>query len=211
MARGSTITDSGGVTSPEREPDPVPEVDGPRVLKDADVKAERRSRVPRERQHPALYGRPGVEVAERTADTDTESADEFVKDFVTLKRDYDNEKDAVHARNVNAVRQYMVNLGLRPGADVEFEGEHEHWDGVSVILRYRVPAVPAVVATQFDQAHTVIPQTGETATQRAQHDAERVDRLRIGHDARRAGTPEAERPKAEARRSSKNEKESGEK
>ena len=170
---------------------------------------ERRETALRARQFPSLYSEQGqaVEVAERTIDREeTEDGTPIpdvlhVKEFVALKRDLELEgEDVVHARNINAVRQYMVNQGLRPDADVVFAGSTDLGGPPgrqSVSLRYEVRAVPAVVATDFDLRHTVIRQ-GVTATERAEFDATREERIKRGYDALREGTPEAERPNAAA-------------
>lgn len=152
----------------------------------------------RARQHPALYGSPDVEVAERTIDHGTEPTNVHTKDFVTTRRDWGTgDKEAVHEANKRAVRQYMVSQGLRPDAKVEFEGEHEHpWDKASIVLRYTVDAVPAVVAETFDTVHTVVSTEDETATERAEFDAKREERLAESHNVLREGTPEADRPNA---------------
>lgn len=187
-----------------------------------------------ERQHPALYGADDVEVAERSADTPADQANlpegvEKVSDvsgaqqietappgmrgatgthrktFVTLKRDYESEgESAVHARNVNAVRQYMISQGLRPDSDVSFVGS-EDLPGPpgrpgrdSVALHYEVSAVPAVVASDFDVRHAVVVQDGPTPTERAEFDAQRESRLRRGFEARVEGTPEEARPSSDA-------------
>lgn len=152
----------------------------------------------RARQFPALFGSPEVEVAERTIDHGEEPTSTHTKDFVTVRRDYDTgDKDAIHENNIRAVRQYMVNQGLRPDAKVQFEGEIDHpFDKRSVVLRYTVGAVPAVVATDFDVAHTVVSTEDETATERAEFDAKREERLAASHNVLREGTPEAERPNA---------------
>ena len=176
------------------QPDPL--THGPRIFADDTPGARPLPARAREVQHPALIGQPGVEVAERTIDHDTEPTTMHVKDFVTLVRDYDPEKDAVHKRNIVAVRQYMVNQGLRPDSDVVFVGETQLGGPAgreSVSLRYEVRAVPAVTAREFDQRHTVMDQDGPTPTERAEHDAKRVDRLLAARDAVRTGTPEAER------------------
>lgn len=144
-------------------------------------------RASRYRQHPALVGEPGVEVAERSQDVDAQSTSTHRKVFVTLKRDYTStDTDQVHLRNQTAVRQYMVNQGIRPDASVRFAGERDHEDGVSLYLDYEVSAVPAVTADDIETRHTVIPTDGPTAAERATHDAQREDRIRASHDALRA-------------------------
>jgi hypothetical protein len=137
-------------------------------------------------------------VAERTIDHGTKPTSTHTKDFVTTRRDYETgDADAIHEANKRAVRQYMVSQGLRPDAKVEFEGEHNHpWDPASIVLRYTVGAVPAVVADTFDTVHTVVSTEDETATERAEHDAKREERLAASHNVLREGTPEADRPNA---------------
>lgn len=172
------------------------------IFGEVEQAAERRQREPRERQHPALVGKPDVEVAERTADTSDDSTGEHTKDFVTTRVQWASaDHDESHRANIAAVRQYMVANGLRPDADVTFDGEHDHpWDEKSLVLRYKVSAIPAAVAFSFDQRHVVIPQTGETGTDRAEHDAARETRLKAGHDAKREGTAEGDRPASKSAR-----------
>ena len=169
---------------------------------------ERVARPVRDRQFPSLYSESAqaVEVGERTIDNGdpvtgvAKPTMVHVKDFVALKRDLETEgEDVVHARNINAVRQFIVNQGIRPDANVTFEGKTDlggPHGRESVSLRYAVHAIPAVVATDFDVRHVTIPQEGPTATERAEFDAKREDRLKAGHDAAREGTVEAERPNA---------------
>lgn len=145
-------------------------------------------------QFPALFGKPGVEVAERSADVDKASSTLHEKVFVVPKADYDLDAEGIHERNIVAVRQYMVNNGIRPDAKVTFDGEEKWWDGASVALRYKVSAVPASIAVAYDEAHTVMHQDGPTPTELADFQAKRVDRLIAARDTIREGTPEADRP-----------------
>lgn len=183
-----TPAENAAATSTTSDPD------APRPLTD---EGERVVRAPRDRQFPSLHGAPEVEIAERSQDVTEPASSVHVKDFVTTKRDYESgDKDGMHARNTLAVRQYLMSQGLRPDAKVEFEGEHEHdWDEKSIVLRYTVSVQPAATATDYDVAHALVTED-VTATERAEFDAKRVDRLRIGYDARREGTPEADRPLA---------------
>lgn len=129
-------------------------------------------------QHPAIVGQPGVEVAERTIDAE-KPANTVVhtKTFVTPKATWGTEdQDAVHARNINAVRQAMVNQGLRPDADVKFAKAYD-WPydgGISLGLDYEVKATPAVIAEKFDDRHLVVAQSGHTATDQVAIDEQRV-------------------------------------
>ena len=187
-------------------------VDPPPAVMDATTQTEvkkvpvpdqtRAARVlPRERQHPSLTeakNGEAIEVAERTIDIDTTSGQGsveatviHVKDFVTTRREWESEDhDAVHTRNFRAVRQYMVNQGIRPDADVVLMDvvigdppRRGREDLASVVLRYGVKAIPAVVAVGMEQVHTVIDQNGPTATQLAEYQAAREERIRASHAA----------------------------
>lgn len=168
---------------------PLTERDPLILAADADVAATTPTRL---RQHPALYGDPAVEVAERTIDHDEEPTSVHVKDFTVQASGWEiADKDAVHERNKTAVRQYMVNQGIRPdNAKVEFVGEktYDELPG-SVVLRYSIAAVPAATAREFDIAHVVIPDDGPTATERAIHDSQREERIYASRDALRVGSP----------------------
>lgn len=145
-------------------------------------------------QFPAKVGREGVEVAERTSDQAEDDSETHVKVFVLRKDAWDLESDdgksEIHRRNINAVRQYMVGNGLRPGGDVSFVGEEEiasprpdRPNLASVALRYEVGAVPAIVADELPTRHVVVPQDGPDAKENAEIDAERAARVRAAHDA----------------------------
>ena len=108
-------------------------------------------------QHPALDGKPGVEIAERSQDVHKASTNMHRKDFVLLQREYgSNDKDEMHRANIEATRQYLISQGMRPTGDGKFAGEEDHPDGVSVILHYDVPVVPAVTATVDDEGEAVV-------------------------------------------------------
>jgi len=153
---------------------------------------------PRYVQFPSLAGEPDVEVAERTIDYgnptfggDPLGTSQHVKDFVTPRRDYENERDAIHVRNINAVRQSMISQGIRPIGDVVFLGETDLPDGISVALRYGVESIPAAVANTYDTQHAVVSQTGPTPTELAEFEAGRAARVVAARDLMRAGTVEA--------------------
>lgn len=147
-------------------------------------------------QFPALNGQEGVEVVERTADSDAETSKVFSKVFVVPRESYENgtaDPDAVHARNMTAVRQFMVSQGLRPSADVRFVGEEDYpadTTGRSIALRYEVPAVPASVASAFEVAHVTIPHDGLNARANKELVDSHADRVAASHAVRRVGTPE---------------------
>lgn len=108
-------------------------------------------------EFPALDGSPEAEVAKRSQDQTETEAEAFRKDYVVLKRDWDErttvDKDATHLANIEAARQFLMSQGLRPTGDGSFVGEEDYGDGASVILHYDVPATPAVTATEETVAH----------------------------------------------------------
>jgi hypothetical protein len=107
----------------------------------------------RRTQFPSLHGQEGVEVAERSADETADEATKFRKDFVLIKADYDGgDKKSIHAANKDAVRQFLINQGLRPTGDVSVSTK-AHPDGVSIILTYKVAATPAIIVENPDVAH----------------------------------------------------------
>lgn len=107
-------------------------------------------------QFPSRHDAEGVEIAERTTDTDASSVEKYKKDFVLLKRDYvGGDKSAIHAANRNAVRQFLIGLGLRAYPDAEIKvSTKSHRDGASIILSYSVDVTPAAVADEPRLEHT---------------------------------------------------------
>lgn len=108
-------------------------------------------------QFPSIAGNPGVEVAERSADVSAGRTRKHRKVFrVFVGSDLSfSDMDFDHGPNRVATRQYMVSHGLRPLGDVAFVGA-EPYDERNVDLTYEVEAVPAAIATQFDEAHVVV-------------------------------------------------------
>jgi|SRR5215207_9002747 len=109
----------------------------------------------RDLQFPSTVGKSGVEVAERGADVDATSSQSWEKVFVLLRREWDvADKDLRHEAHAIACRQYMASQGLRTVAHVSFVGEEDvpgepdtlRAEDRSVALRYRITAVPAIVA-----------------------------------------------------------------
>lgn len=82
------------------------------------------------------------EVSARAADAGDKASASGVKDFIVLKRDWNNGdvRKNFHEDNIAAARQYLIHQGLRPEADGEFSGAEEHPDGNSVILHYTFAA-----------------------------------------------------------------------
>lgn len=110
----------------------------------------------REAQFPAHLGDPGVEIAERTTDTTASSVEKYRKDFVLLKRDYvGGDKKGIHAANRDAVRQFLIGLGLRAYPDEKIGvTTKDHRDGASIVLTYTVAVTPASVADEPNLEHT---------------------------------------------------------
>jgi hypothetical protein len=78
-------------------------------------------------------------VASKSIDGDDGS--HFEKHFVLLARDFGAGYD--HSPNFTGTTQEAVNVGVRLTGDVEYIGKEDHPDGVSVILKYRAPVLPA--------------------------------------------------------------------
>jgi len=93
-------------------------------------------------------GSSEVEIARRSQDVDAAKATEHRKVFVVPKnpagKDFD---DAVHAANIDGMRQGMIAQGLRPTEDGRFVEARDHSDGQSVCLVYACRCVPASEAT----------------------------------------------------------------
>lgn len=86
------------------------------------------------------------EVAARSQDiTEAETSEVHVKEYVLLKSQWTEsvDQEATHLANLEAARQAMIHQGLRPTDDGSFDAAEDHPDGLSVILRYTIPAVPA--------------------------------------------------------------------
>ena len=95
-------------------------------------------------QFPSDAGAPEVENAQRTQDTDVDSADLFYKDFVVLVRD-DANLDDMHADNERYVLGQAIQQGLHPEAEAVLIGSKPHPDGVNTIFSYAVEVQPAHV------------------------------------------------------------------
>lgn len=85
-------------------------------------------------------------VARKSADVATASSDEHRKVFVLPPGPKPTEANGYdHAANKAATLQYMISQGLRPVTDAEVRlvSIKQHKNGVSWVLTYAVPAVPA--------------------------------------------------------------------
>lgn len=103
-------------------------------------------------QFPAKAGRPDVEVSERSADGSDSTR--YVKEFVVLRRDFNDGDAAAHEANRAGVANEAIQRGLHPRGDVRFDGAVEHPDGKSVTLTYSVDTVPASVDHQPEDTTT---------------------------------------------------------
>lgn len=118
------------------------------------------------RQHPALDGDVERENAERSADVVPDEASYFERDIVMLKSDYDDERAGdLHERNGHAVRQDLISQGLRPTEDKPTVSKSNHPDGASVILKYKIGVIPAVIAEDPEVANAkVVPDSDRDDT-----------------------------------------------
>lgn len=107
-----------------------------------------------EEQFPSLIGEPELEIAKRSNDAENDDErDTFRKVFVLLKADYEGgDKSGIHEANEAAVRQFLINQGLRPLGPITHRAE-KHPDGHSINLVYLAKAVPAATTTDFEVAH----------------------------------------------------------
>jgi hypothetical protein len=102
-----------------------------------------------------------VEVASRSADMDTPSTT-HEKTFVAGPNPVDNSKNPYteangydHEPNKLVTRQYAIDAGLWPTADVAFKSAKKHPDGESWILTYTVEVIPANDAPEGSQTPSV--------------------------------------------------------
>lgn len=108
-----------------------------------------------------------VEIAARSADMQSPSTT-HEKTFVlgpspvggtanpyTEKNGYD------HEPNKAATRQYAIDQGMWPTGDVSFKSGKKHSDGVSWILTYTVPVIPANDARDGLPTPTVVAADGD--------------------------------------------------
>lgn len=139
----------------------------------------------RQAQFPSTLDENEVEIAERTTDTTASSVSKYKKDFVLLKADYvGGDKAGIHANNRAAVRQFLINLGLRAYPDAEIAvSTKNHRDGKSITLSYTVEVTPAAVAEEARLVHT---RTDGGDPFEGEPEAEEVDELDPDQDQ---GTP----------------------
>lgn len=118
-----------------------------------------------------------VEIAARSADMDTPS-DTHEKVFVLGPNPYSKGKNPYteangydHEPNKAATRQYAIDGGMWPTADVSFKSAKRHPDGESWILTYTVPVIPAHTAEPGSQTPRVVGSDGADVPEDAADDS----------------------------------------
>jgi hypothetical protein len=107
-------------------------------------------------QHPALRGKPEVEVAKRSADGS--DGMRYVKQFIIKAvGDFDSwiQDEEAHVGHKLRTLEEALQRGLHAKGEVSFDGVEDHGDGVSKVLSYSVETVPAVVDSKPTTTHTV--------------------------------------------------------
>jgi len=117
---------------------------------------------PKDMQFPSEAGEPELEISKRSADNLDEESETHRKVFTVPPGT--QLTDELHNANVWAMRQYLMNQGLRPAEDGGFVGAEDNADGVSLDLVYECQVVPAHVATDPEVSHATVPPAGETTT-----------------------------------------------
>lgn len=108
-----------------------------------------------------------VEIAARSADMDepnTIHEKTFVvgpNPYQTGRNPYTEGNGFDHEPNKAATRQYAIDNGLWPVADVQYKSAKKHPDGVSWILTYTVEVIPAHTAEDGAQSPKVVAEDGD--------------------------------------------------
>lgn len=100
---------------------------------------------PQELQFPSDVGADEVEVAKRSSDLDNDDETTIHKKVFVIAPGAEL-SDEDHLDNIGAMRNQLINQGLRPVEDGEFVGVETNKDGVSQDFTYQVKVVPAHVA-----------------------------------------------------------------
>lgn len=86
----------------------------------------------------------GQIIARKSADVSAASSDEHRKVFVLPPGPKPTEANGYdHAANKAATVQYLISQGMRPTGEVRLVSIKQHENGVSWVLTYAVPVVPA--------------------------------------------------------------------
>lgn len=117
-----------------------------------------------------------VEIAARSADMDSPS-NEHEKIFVLGPNPHSPNKNPYtaangfdHEPNLAATRQYAIDAGMWPTADARFKSAKKHDDGVSWVLTYTVPVIPAHDAEPGSQTPRVVGSDGADVPEDADDD-----------------------------------------
>lgn len=152
------LTKPASTHAPTDEAHPAPIATAAEATEDADIDKsagdELTDEEKVEEQFPSLIGEPELEVGKRSNDAENDDErDTFKKVFVLPKADYEGgDKSAIHRANEDAVRQFLINQGLRPLGPITHSAK-AHPDKFSVNITYLAKAVPAAVTTDFAVAH----------------------------------------------------------
>jgi hypothetical protein len=98
-------------------------------------------------EFPSLAGFEEVEIAERAADIATAESPVFARDHLILAEEYRGEaaRTDIDRRNASNLVGDAIRQGLRVSGDAKRVSVKKHPDGVSLYVRYEVPARPAAV------------------------------------------------------------------
>jgi len=92
---------------------------------------------------PAAYVGAGMTdaqiIAQRTTDTDADSANHYTKVFVMAGVKPTEENGIDHSANKAATREFAIQNGLRPTGDVELKSIEHNMDGLAWDVTYTVP------------------------------------------------------------------------
>lgn len=108
-----------------------------------------------------------VEVAARSTDMEKPSLTHekaFVlgpNPYQTGRNPYTEASGFDHEPNKAATRQYAIDSGMWPTGDVTLKSGKKHPDGVSWILTYAVPVIPANDAPDGSQSPRVVAEDGD--------------------------------------------------
>lgn len=127
---------------------------------DGDETEARKAELARRQAH-VSEASADTETAARSADVDEVSTETHRKEFVHGPGVYTVASGFSHEANIAAVRQYLINSGLRPVGDVKHVSTRTHDDGVSKVLAYEVEAIPAHLAEAYEVAHPHVIQSDD--------------------------------------------------
>lgn len=125
--------------------------------------AARRADAAPDEQFPSETGDDNLEIAQRSADVHEERSSVHRKVFVVPPGT--ELTDEFHERNVWAMRQYLINQGMRPEEDGHYADHETNADGESIDVAYEISVQPAHVATETEVKNATVPTEGKTSTE----------------------------------------------